>query len=292
MDQSQVMNIIIQTINKIFQTIFSSIDYHLYSVLDTITFLDPNFLESSYLEKFFGSSSFDGILLISNSLIFGFLLYYIVKLILANLSISEAERPSKFLLKLLFFAICMNSSFFLCKELFFFTSAISSSIKLLGEQLFHTNISFSNLVVHLNSIISIEESSLNIFSIDGMLKSMISISFINLTFSYSIRYILLQVFVLISPFAFLCLSLPNTHHFFRSWFQCFISLLLVQVFVALVLVLIFAINFHSTNILSKFLICGSVFVLIRANSYIREFLGGLNTEFTSGIQQFSSKWKG
>lgn len=287
-EEVNITEVIINAINTIFQTIFSSIDSNLYSILDDITFIDPNVLDTSYFRNIFGNSTYNGILLIANSLILGFLLYYCAKLLLSNLLITQTERPATFIFKLIIYGICMNSSIFICQQFIFFTSCLSSSIQEVGSNLFGTTLSFSNLVYRLNNMIQIEENSFTIFSIDGLLKSVISISFLNLTFSYAIRYIMIKVFVLISPFAFLSLSTSSTSSFFKAWIKCFVSLMLVQVLVALVLLIIFSIDFSSSNIFSKFLICGAIFALLKANSYVREFMGGINTDLTNGFNGIKS----
>lgn len=279
---------IIDTINTIFSNIFSSVDNNLYSILDNVTFINTDILNSPYFSDIFGTSTTNGILLVANSLIVGFVLYYCIKLMLSNFGITESERPIVFIFKLVFFAICMNSSFFICEQLIFFNSTISSTIISIGEDLFCNTISFSSLVEKLNSIIYIEENSLNIFSIDGILKSIISISFLNLTFSYSIRYIMLKVLILISPFAILCLSLPNSSNFFKSWLKCFLSMLFMQILVSFILVVVFSLDFKTNSIFSKFLLCGGIFTLIKANSYIRDFMGGLSTDFSTGISSLTS----
>jgi len=287
-EEVNITEVIINCINNIFQTIFSSIDTNLYSILDEITFINTDILTSSYFRNIFGTSTTNGILLIANSLILGFLLYYCGRLLLSNFLITQVERPTSFIFKIIIFGIFMNSSLFICEQFIFFTSCISSAIRELGFNLFGDTISFSGLVEKLNSIIEIEENSFTIFSIDGLLKSVISISFLNLAFSYSIRYIMLKVFILISPFAFLSLSVSSTSSFFKAWIKCFISLLLVQVLVALILVIIFSIDFNSNNIFSKFLLCGAIFALLKANSYVKEIIGGISTDFSQGVNGLKS----
>ena len=280
-----ITKIIIDTINTIFTNIFSSIDNNLYSILDNIVFIDTDIMHSSYFNNILGTSTSNGVLLIANSLIVGFVLYYCIKLMLSNLGIGQVQTPISFIFKVIFFAICMNSSFFICEQLIFLNSSLSSAFTNLGQDLFKFSISFQGLVDKLNTIIYIEENSLNIFSIDGILKSVISVSFLNLAFSYSIRYIMLKALVLISPFAILCLCLPNSSGFFKSWLRCFLSMLFIQDLVAIILVIIFSLDFKVYNLFSKFLICGGVFTLIKANSYVREFMGGFNTDFSSGINE-------
>ena len=76
-----------------FYKIFSSIDNSIYSVLDDFTFIDSDILSDSYFIDIFGYSSKDGILLVANSLILGYLIYYAFKLLLSHLGITQAERP-------------------------------------------------------------------------------------------------------------------------------------------------------------------------------------------------------
>ena len=280
---ANITKIIIDTINTIFSSIFSSIDNNLYSILDNITFIDTDIMHSSYFNTIFGTSTSNGILLIANSLIAGFVLYYCIKLMLSNLGICEVQTPISFIFKIIFFAICMNSSFFICEQIIFLNDALSSSLIGIGKDVFDVSLGFSSLVDKLNSIIYIEENSLNIFSIDGILKSVISVSFLNLAFSYSIRYIMIKVLILISPFAILCLCIPNSARFFKSWFMCFLSMLFLQDLIAIILLIIFSLDFKVYSLFSKLLICGGVFCLIKANPYVKEFMGGLSTDFVSSM---------
>lgn len=283
-----ITEIIIHTINTIFSNIFSSIDNNLYAVLDDITFINIDILNTDHFQKILGTTTSNGILIIANSLIIGYLLYYCGRLLLSNLAIVQEQRPMQFIIKLILLGIFMNTSFFICERIIYLTSSLALAIRSIGEEIFHTNICFSSLVSKLNSIIYIEQNNLNIFSIDGLLKSMISVSFLNLTFSYSIRYIMIKVFILIAPFAILSLSTPNTSYIFKSWMKCFVSLLLVQVLVAMILLVIFSLQFDANNLFSKFLMCGAIFALIKANTYVREFMGGISIEFTENIKRIKN----
>ena len=43
-ETASLTNAIVQTINNIFQTLFSSIDNSVYQILDELTFINPNIL--------------------------------------------------------------------------------------------------------------------------------------------------------------------------------------------------------------------------------------------------------
>ena len=77
-ETSSLTNSIIQTINSIFQTLFSSIDNNIYKVLDDLVFIDSNILNGSIFEKIFGTNTSNGLLVIANSLLIGFSLYYAI----------------------------------------------------------------------------------------------------------------------------------------------------------------------------------------------------------------------
>lgn len=291
MDSNNITSTIISTINTIFSKIFSSIDNNVYAILDDFTFINSNILNDTYFSKIFGISSKSGILLVANSLVFGFLIYYAFRLLFSHLGITESEKPSKFILKLIVFGICMNFSLFICDEIVYINSLFSNTIRQIGENIYHFPVSFSTLITKLNSVISINENSLDIFSLDGIIKSMVSFGILNLVITYSIRYILVKIFILLSPFAFICLTTGPSSIFFKSWFKSFISLLLIQDFVSIVLLLVFSLDLSPSNLFSKFILIASIFILIKSNSYVKEMIGGISTDFSMGFNNLKSMIK-
>lgn len=276
-------NTIMSTISDIFSQMFSSIDNSIYSALDNISFVDKTILDSQYFEKIFGTSSISGILMISNSLLIGFILYYTIRHLLSNLSIGHSQSPYQFFIKIIIVGICMNGSFFICEQIITINSLISSSIREIGGDILDTDICFSNLINILNDIVIIEEETQTIFSIDGIIKTLVSLGFLNLIFIFSVRYILIKVFVLISPFAILCTSMPSTLNFFKSWIKSFLSLLILESFSSLILIVMFSINYSPSDIVSKILFVGSVFALTKVNNYTRDIIGGINIDVQNSL---------
>lgn len=287
MDVSSISSVIANTINEIFDKIFASIDNSLYSILDEFTFIDTDILNDSHFSNILGTNSSQGILVIANAFIFGYLLYYSVKLLLAHLGITQVEKPSQFLFKLILYAITMNCSFFICEQIISIISLFSSSIRELGENLFHVEICFSSLITRLNSVFT-DENAIDFFSLDGILKTFISLGLLNLVITYAVRFVLIKIFVLLSPFAILSLSSKSTSILFRSWMKSFLSLMLIQVFVSIILLLIFSLKVTAINTFSKLILIASIFVLIKANQYVREMLGGISSDVNMGMNQFKS----
>lgn len=284
---TDMTQVIIDTINSIFETLLSSIDNHLYEVLDKITFVGPEILTDKNFEKIFGTSTSNGILLIANSLLFGFLLYYGFRFLMSYLTYQKVDTPGSFFIKIIFFGICMNFSFFIVQFFLELNFNIGYALQSLGENLFQKTPCFSELITTINTHFSIDHSSLNIFSLEGLIKGTLSISLVNLVFSYSLRYIMIKVFVLLSPFAFLSLSLEATSWFFRSWLKNLFSLLFIQIIALLVLLILFSLDFSSSNLLNQFIYVGGIYALIKANSFVREFIGGVSTNISQSVQSLS-----
>lgn len=290
-NSSYITQTIIDTINTIFSNLFSSIDNNLYVILDKLLFISEDILKQSFLENLLGNSFSKSLLIIANCLLFGFSIYYCFKLLFSHFSYIELEKPYQFVFKLLFFAICINYSYFICEKILSINYLISSSICEVGKNIFNTDISFSNLLLKLNSIISIEQTSFNIFSVEGLIKSFISVGLFNLVFSYALRYILLKVFVLLTPFALLTLINHSTSWFFKTWFRSFLGLLLLQSFVSIILLIIFSLDFNSQDLFSKFLYIGGIFALSKANLYIRELVGGISTDISVNFNNLNTRFK-
>lgn len=285
-NSANITQIIIDTINNIFETLFSSIDNNLYSVLDDITFINSDILQDKNFENLFGTSTSNGILLIANSLLLAFILYYAFRYLIAHFTYTQTEAPLSFIFKLVLFGIAMNFSFFLLELILNITSNISLAIRNLGETLFHKNICFSELINTINTNIAIDTNSLNIFSLDGLIKGTLSLSLLDLVFSYSLRYIFIKVFILLSPFAFLSLSLDKTNWFFKAWLRNLFSLLFIQIIVSIVLLILFSMDYSSSNLFTKFIYVGGIYALIKTNSLVRDFIGGVSTEVSQSVKNF------
>jgi len=272
-------------INNLFSSLSSSIDTKVYSILDDIVFLNLDIFSDGTIYRILGSNSSSGILLICNSLVSGFLIYYALSLLFSYLTLSQIQRPSQFIFKLILCLIALNSSELICRGFIFLTASISSAIRNIGETLFNTNICFATLLENLNFLNSSE--SFNLFTFDGLLKALISFSFINLTLSYSLRYIMIKTLILICPFAILSLCIDKFSWIFKSWIKLFLSALFLQILVSLILLVSFSLNLDSSHF-SQLLYIGSIYALIKSNTFIRDFMGGLSTDINLGISNIKS----
>lgn len=288
---TNISQVIIDTINNLLNSLFSSIDNSVYDTLDELTFIGTDILNDSLFSKIFGHGSNNGLLMIANSLLVAVCLYYCFKLIYSHFTGISIEKPYQFIFKLLIFAIFINCSYFICEFFIYFTDLISSLIRQIGASILNTEISFSALVENLNSVITIDSTNINVFSFDGILRSIISFSFVSLLFTYSLRYIMIKVLVLLMPFAFLTLINASSTWFFKAWLKIFLSLLFIQPFISLILLISSSLDFSSSDIISKLLYIGSLYALIRANSYTQHFIGGISTDVSQNFKLMKGQVK-
>lgn len=287
-EQVDVGAVIVDVINSLCQNLFSSIDNAIFPLLDKLVFIKEDIAENMYLERIIGSNTNTGLLVLANALLVAFVLYYAVRRFTAFYIGTEIESPYIFIIRAIFVGILMNFSLIICTGIVSFTSQITDFICFLGDNIFKQNISFSNLIDAMNSS---PPGTFNTFSLDGILTGATSISSFSLIISFALRYIMIKVLILLSPFAFLCLLNNSTFGFFKSWYKSFLSLLILQIVIALILLLPYAIikeNFNS--IFSKLLMLGAIMALLRANQFVKEFMGGIGigTNFQSGVSAIKS----
>lgn len=271
-DYSQI---IIETINKLFSMLFESLDHKMYSLLDTNIFINESILSNSLFSKVFNPTF--GLPAIADALLIGFAIYYCFKLYTSHFSGNRVESPYQFIAKMLIIAICINFSSFICQNILNINNLLTESIRELGKTISGQEISFNNLIAR-SDCINNHSEIFNLFSLNGILESFFSFGLVNLLFSYSIRYIMVKIFILLSPFALLSLVTNSTSWIFKTWIRTFLSLLFVQVFVAFILMLLFSLNSASSDIFSQISYISTIFILSKANNYVKELFGGITTE--------------
>lgn len=291
LSQSDYSQIIIETLNNLFSNFILSIDNKLYSLLDNIVFIDSDIINNSFFNNVFGNGFSIGLISIANSLLWGFAIYYCFKLMFSSYISTNIEHPYKFIFKAIIFSICISCSLFICKQIIFINSLICSAIKEIGSNLFNIDISFSNLITKLNTTIYTNSNLIDLFSFSGILKSFITFGLLNLLFSYSLRYIMIQVFVLLAPFAFLSLITQSTSWLFKTWIKSFFSLLVIQSFVSLILLIIFSISSTNTSFFNQLMYIGALYALQKSNYFIKELIGGITTDVNTNIGLFNSQFK-
>lgn len=284
LNTSEIVSIVLEVINSIGSNLLTSIDETIFPLLDKLVFIDTNiFSTGEKFNKLLSSSPSNGVLVLANCLFTAFILYYAGRLIIANLTATQIESPSKFCIRAFLSGITMNYSLSICKFLISSTSLISTFFCALGKNVFAKDISFQTLLAILDNG-TVE--TLNIVSLNGILSAILSISSFGLILNFAFRYILIEVLIILSPFAILCTMNTSTVGFFKSWFKSLLSLLILQIIISIMLLIPFTLLKESNDVLfNKVLLVGSIMALLKSNHFVKEFIGGIGigTNFQSGI---------
>lgn len=289
-----ISKVILETTNSICSSFLESIDSKIYNLLDKMIFIDSSITKDSNFEAIFGTSPTKGILILANCLLFAFVLYYCIRLLTAQFSGTENESPGRFFLRVIISAILMNCSLDICNLLINGANQISSIFISIGSDLFKTQISFQSLI---NTLQNASSNNFNIFSLNGILSATLSISAITLLANFAFRYILVKLLILSAPFAFLCFSNKTTEPFLKSWYRTFLTMLLIQIVISVLLIIPYAIlKDHTDQTFNQILLIGSISALLKSSQIVKEFFGGIgiNSNFQagiSGIKSMFSRWK-
>ena len=63
----------------------------------------------------------------------------------------------------------------------------------------------------------------------------------------------------------------------------------IQIIVSIVLLILFSIDYSSKNLITKFIYIGAIFALIKSNSLVHEFLGGVSTNISQNVNNLLKK---
>ena len=276
---STISDSLIELLNSLFSSLFSSIDSNLYFVLDELIFINQKIFEDALLDKFLSNTLDNSLIIICNALIAGILIYYCFSHLLSHITYFKTQPFYFFIFRIILCAILMNFSLTICENIIKFIDIISNVILDLGNFYFENSVNFSSFI-ELTSEYAFDEN-FSLFSFNGILQSFYSFGFFNLLISYALRYILVRLFILLSPFAFIALSLDKFSSFFKNWLKCFIGLLFIQIIVALILILGFSLDFANNTILNQILFLGIIFAIAKANQITIDLIGGINTSINT-----------
>lgn len=177
----------------------------------------------------------------------------------------------------------MNSSFWICEKMIDFTKLISDIICEIGHLVTGFQISFSGLISNINSVLYLNSENFSILSFYGILKLVTTLGILYILLTYSIRFIMCKLLILLAPFAFLSLINNQFAGFFKAWLKHFLLVLSMQIFVSLLLVIGFSLDFSLGDTLSKLLYFAIIAAIAKSNLSLKEF-------FTNMFQYSQNKF--
>ena len=273
------INNIISSISVLSEKIFKSIEGEVYDLLDNIILIGPNLLKDEPLNKIFFPKGINGIIVIANSLIIFYTTYYILTRIISMYNGNTVESVYKFIIKLVIIVLLVNNSYDICNEVLNINEVLNNTIDKACVDIAKKEVSFKSLKEEITSIEQLKKDSE--ISIDTITKNMLSFMSISLLITFAIRYVTVILLSILSPFAFVCLTSNITRGISKSIGKLFFLNLFFQMIIKLLLV-IPIIYTDKTSIIYKVVLIGTMYMLYRANSFVREIASNISVPNVKG----------
>lgn len=267
---------VLNTIQSMTNQIFISIDNSLIDVLDRFLYVDEDLLKESTIFLFTNKIEMT-MRVIAQSLLMGFVIYYLIRYLISRITASnkdELESPAVFFVKIVLSSIAILYSTDLCKLIIGINNNITIDF---GNNLTQGGLlpTFSRFLKTVNQTLLGGEENINIFSIDGIFKGFVSFGTLNITVSFALRYILIKVLVIVAPIVFTTKVFSKTDKIFNMWLKTFISLLLIQHFIAILLVLAGYLKIHYLSTFNKIAYIGIIYALSKSFNIFERVFGAI-----------------
>ena len=270
---------ILNNLNTISEKLFKSVESQVYKVLDDLVVIGPNILNVEPLKKLCSIEKINGIIIIANSLIIMYAIYFAICQIVNLYNGENIVSGYKFIIKLVVVSLFVNFSYYICSEILNLFNLLTESIDIFCKDISGTNINFTSLK---EAIINIKDFLDNdLLSINGIIKGMVSFGSVSILINFSIRYVTIIFLILLSPFAFLSLTSRATSGIFETWIKLMVINLSIQIIVKLIILI--PIVYKQTNTtMYKIILVGCIYLIYKVNSFTKEIFSKIvgNTKIT------------
>lgn len=268
-------NDIITNLNYLLEKVFKSIEGEIFKTLDKLTIIGPEILKEEPLKNIVFENKVNGLVIIANTLILFFVIYYVFKQLIGIYNGNKIESIYVFIIRIIIVCIIVNFSYYICEEILNIFGILGESIDTYASDLINRKVTFENLK---DSIINIENIiNTDLVSLDGIIKGIISFGSVSILISFSVRYVTVIFLIIISPLAFVCLSSNLTSGIFNMWVKMLIVNLTLQVGIKLLIFIPLAYK-NQNDIIYKIILVGTISLIYKFNIFIKELLARISNE--------------
>lgn len=264
---------IISSINAVAQKIFKAVEGEVYPLLDKIVNINPKiFSDNNFLKTILDSEN-NIMFILLNSFVLFFLTYYVLTQLVAIYNGKKAENVYVIILKTTVCYIIAMNSYEICKYIVMLVSYLTEIVENYGKTICGNEVSFDSLKEIINNL---KNGKDDLISINGMINALISFGAVTVVLNLSIRYVTIMLLTFISPIAFISISSDLTAGFFKSFIKTYITLLLNQIIIKIILII--PLSFKSTeDIIFKIVLVGSIYLIYKIDSFTKDLLKNIST---------------
>lgn len=254
--QSDILN----NLNLIAENLFKSVEGQVYELLDKIIIIRVEILNQEPLNNIFNNNN---IIIVANSLIIFQTLYYMFQLLLSLYNGNKTENVYIFIIKIICVTVLANNSYYICEQIISLIEYLTDAISEITNQVSGRDVNFINLK---ETIISIDDFMKDdLLTINGLIKGIISFGAVSVLINFSIRYVKIIFLIIISPLALICFSSHITNELGNTWIKMFISSLLLQIIVKIILFI--PLSYKDINsLMYKIILVGSIQLIYNINN--------------------------
>lgn len=268
-------NDIITNLNYLLEKVFKSIEGEIFKTLDKLTIIGPEILKEEPLKNIVFENKVNGLVIIANTLILFFVIYYVFKQLIGIYNGNKIESIYVFIIRIIIVCIIVNFSYYICEEILNIFGILGESIDTYASDAINKKVTFENLK---DSIINIENIiNTDLVSLDGIIKGIISFGSVSILISFSVRYVTVIFLIIISPLAFVCLSSNLTSGIFNMWVKMLIVNLTLQIGIKLLIFIPLAYK-NQNDIIYKIILVGTISLIYKFNIFIKELLARISNE--------------
>lgn len=260
------MEELVENISSIISKLYLSVENKGYDILMKISDISENLFSQNPLNIIYNDTYRIYIDLFIKVVIFSFFIFYFLKLLLYLYSENGIENLYYFIIKVIIVLILSSNSYYICQKAVYFNFLLTDTISKSLENIANIDISYNYIKEEkysLQEIIEFDDKT----NIEGVIDIIISFFVINMIIFLCVRYVVVILSILISPFSFLMILSKETRKLFFIWLKCLVFSLLIQV-VNKLLLFIIIISKDNKEMFSAILI-GTLFIMYRLN---RSFL--------------------
>ena len=256
------MNEAIKNINSILNKFYSSIESNGYKLLNDIADIDEDIFSKQPLKTIYSDKCIEYINLVINTLVFAFILYYFFKLVISLYSSNEVSNIYIFLSKVILVFIISKNSYSLCKGIVEINYKFTQVIEQIFEDVTDKKINYDFLNKKADTLEEFFELEDKI-NIKGIGESLICLFILNMIVILSVRYVIVILCIILSPFAILLYINKETRFLFIMWIKLLVFNLLVQIINKFILFI--PIISNGKDYLSTSILIGSLLIIYKLN---------------------------
>lgn len=266
---------IITNLNYLLEKLFKSVEGEIFKTIDKLIMIEPDVLKQEPLNNIVFENKINGLIIIANTLIIFFVIYYVFKQLISVYNGNKIESIYLFIIRLVIVCIIVNFSYYICKEILNIFNILSESIDIYASDTINKQITFENLKDNIINIENVLNSDL--VSLDGIIKGIISFGSVSILINFSVRYVTIIFLIIIAPLAFVCLCSNLTSGIFYMWGKIMVINLSVQIFIKLLIFIPLAYN-GKNDIMYKIILVGVISLIYKYNIFIKELLSKISNE--------------